>query len=88
MFAQAMRGNHNCASGCYTGELPQHSQVRLWELPELCVLLYVIENFAHSSHSMLVSGWPDGYAFILSFLAPLWAVGVCSRPSFTKHLDG
>jgi hypothetical protein len=23
-----------------------------------------------------VSGWPDGYAFILSFLAPLWTICV------------
>jgi hypothetical protein len=23
-----------------------------------------------------VNGWPDGYAFILSFLAPLWTIGI------------
>lgn len=23
-----------------------------------------------------VTGWPSGYAFILSFLAPLWAIGM------------
>lgn len=33
---------------------------------------------------VLVSGWPDGYAFILSFLAPLWAIGnfIVFKPSF------
>jgi len=30
---------------------------------------YVFGNFTN------ISGWPDGYAFILSFLCPLWAVG-------------
>lgn len=71
-----MFGNHYCASGCDTAEFPQHSQVRLWELPELYVLVYALIVISiRRSHFIPVSGWPDGYAFILSFLAPLWAVG-------------
>ena len=27
---------------------------------------------------MLVNGWPNGYAFILSFLAPVWTIGESS----------
>lgn len=26
-----------------------------------------------------VYGWPDGYAFILSFLAPSWTIGIFSQ---------
>lgn len=40
-----------------------------------------------SSMSILtsaVSGWPDGFAFLLSFLAPLWAVGAFDS---TTHLS-
>jgi hypothetical protein len=24
----------------------------------------------------IVNGWPNGYAFVLSFLAPLWTIGI------------
>ena len=33
------------------------------------------EIFTASSWCRLVSGWPNGFAFILSFLFPLWGVG-------------
>ena len=31
-----------------------------------------------------VSGWTDGYAFILSFLTPLWVIGIFQFPIVAK----
>lgn len=31
--------------------------------------------YTTANNVLLVNGWSDGYAFILSFLAPLWAIG-------------
>ncbi|KAF9043782.1 amino acid transporter [Hymenopellis radicata] len=38
---------------------------------------FALGDFTNSS---LVSGWPDGFAFILSFLAPLWSLGCFDAP--------
>lgn len=38
----------------------------LWH-PSLCSL----------TRSFVVTTWPNGFAFVLSFLAPLWAIGGC-----------
>lgn len=32
-----------------------------------------------------VNGWPDGYAFVLSFLAPVWTIGASIAFSSPKR---
>ncbi|KAK7459659.1 hypothetical protein VKT23_009641 [Stygiomarasmius scandens] len=37
---------------------------------------FILNTYISLTH-LSVSGWTDGYAFILSFLAPAWTVGSC-----------
>lgn len=45
----------------------------LWVIsPIVCLLIFITRLCNYDDD--LVNGWPDGYAFILSFLAPLWTI--------------
>lgn len=49
-----------------------------------CTHPLLFHSFTHlTDFPSVVNGWPDGYAFILSFLAPLWTI--CTL--FSLYLD-
>lgn len=39
----------------------------------------LVANLTDLRMVFTVNGWPDGYAFILSFLAPSWTIGIFSQ---------
>lgn len=59
--------------------------MNLWTQLNLRLALSKIVRLQYDFHFLsliiyyTVNGWPNGYAFILSFLAPLWVVCMLSR---------
>lgn len=66
-----MSCRYHCITHCYSFRIQKLSEIRTGRLSKLCIPS-VYCKFA--TKLSLVNGWPTGYAFILSFLAPLWTI--------------
>ena len=49
------------------------SRTVCWSIP--CLILHLSLRLSFCPVLPLVSAWPNGFAFLLSFLTPLWVVG-------------
>ena len=55
-------------------ELKNSASFALGNFTNCMSLLRVLLSFGSNCFFHLVNGWTPGYAFILSFLAPLWTI--------------
>lgn len=65
----------HCSTRCDAERVQKSGELRIWRLCKLCV---PDQRHLHAAplKACKVYGWPNGFAFILSFLAPLWSIGM------------
>jgi len=72
VFRQPLLHSHHCTSDRNTTPISKQCKFCARELHKLYASS---SDYNFGSLSFIVAGWPSGFAFILSFMAPLYSIG-------------